>query len=290
MFRMNARLAWVVLSVMPVIIVVTVVFRIKARQAYRDVRTKLAKINAFIAENISGMRLVQIFRQERRKLQEFDDVNTEHLQASMREMKVYAVFRPAMELIGSLAMALLIWVGAGDVIRGITEFGTLFAMINYLEMFFRPINDLTEKYNIMQSAMASAERIFQILDTEPGIKEPDVAQRIPRVTGRIEFKNVWFAYVGEEWVLQDISFVIEPGETAAFVGATGAGKSTIMNLITRFYDVQRGQILLDGVDIRNPQGRTAPEHRPGDARCVPVFRHHSGQHPTGQQGHHRRAD
>lgn len=250
MFRLNTRLAWVAMSVLPVIVLITVIFRIKARQAYREVRTRLAKINAFIGENVSGMRLVQIFRQERRKLQEFDQVNADHLRASMKELKVYAVFRPAMELIGSLAMALLIWVGGGDVIRGITEFGTLFAMINYLEMFFRPINDLTEKYNIMQSAMASAERIFQVLDTEPGIKDPAVPKKLTAVQGRIEFKNVWFAYVGEEWVLKDVSFVIEPGQTVAFVGATGAGKSTIMNLITRFYDVQRGQILLDGTDIR----------------------------------------
>lgn len=250
MFRLNARLAWVSLSALPVIILITVVFRIKAREAYREVRAKLAKINAFMAENISGMRLVQIFRQEKRKLKEFDQVNTEHYQASMKELKVYAVFRPAMELLGSLATALLIWVGGGDVIRGVTEFGTLFAMINYLEMFFRPINDLTEKYNIMQSAMASAERVFQILDTEPAIKDLAEPKHLPAVKGRIEFRNVWFAYHGEDWVLEDVSFVIEPGETAAFVGATGAGKTTIMSLITRFYDIQRGQILLDGVDIR----------------------------------------
>jgi len=250
MFRLDTRLAWTAMSTLPVIVAITVVFRVKARAAYREVRTRLARINAFMAENISGMRLVQIFRQEKRKLREFDEVNTDHLQASMKELKVYAVFRPAMELLGSLAMTLLIWVGGGDVLRGAVEFGTLFAMINYLEMFFRPINDLTEKFNIMQSAMASAERIVQILDTEPGIPEPAQPKKLPSLQGRIEFKNVWFAYVGEEWVLKDVSFVIEPGETAAFVGATGAGKSTIMHLIARFYDVQRGQILLDGVDIR----------------------------------------
>ncbi len=250
MFRLNTRLAWVAMAAIPFIVGMTIVFRLKARAAYREVRVKLARINAFLAENISGMRLVQIFRQEKRKLGEFDDVNKEHLKASMRELRVYAVFRPAMELLFSLAMALLIWVGGGDVIRGVVEFGTLYAFINYLEQFFRPINDLTEKYNIMQSAMASAERIFQILDTEPGIPEPAQPKALGEVRGRIEFKNVWFAYVGEEWVLKDVSFVIEPGETAAFVGATGAGKSTIMNLITRFYDIQRGQILIDGVDIR----------------------------------------
>lgn len=250
MFRLNPRLAWVSLATLPLIVAVTAVFRIKAREAYRETRVRLARINSSFAENISGMRLVQIFGQEKRKFQEFDQINTDHYEASMRELRVYAIFRPAMELIYSLAMAILIWAGGGQVLQGAVEFGVLYAFINYLEQFFRPINDLTEKYNILQASMASAERLFLILDEEQGI--PQVEDPVPmgKVEGRIEFKNVWFAYVGEEWVLRDVSFVVEPGQTVAFVGATGAGKSTIMNLLSRFYDIQKGQILIDGQDIK----------------------------------------
>ena len=250
MFRLNSRLAWVCMATLPLIVVLTAVFRIKARAAYRETRVRLARINANFAENISGMRLVQIFRQEKRKFKEFDAVNAHHYQASMRELQVFAIFRPCMELVYSLAMAILIWVGGGQVLQGAVEFGVLYAFISYLEQFFRPINDLTEKYNIMQASMASAERIFLILDENPAIAEVEDPIPMGDVKGRIEFRNVWFAYVGEEWVLRDVSFTVEPGETVAFVGATGAGKSTIMNLLSRFYDIQKGQILIDGQDVK----------------------------------------
>lgn len=250
MFRLDLRLALVSMATLPLIVVITAVFRIKARQAYRETRVRLARINANFAENISGMRLVQIFRQERRKYKEFDDVNSDHYQASMRELRIFAIFRPSIELVYSLAMAILIWVGGGRLLQGAVEFGVLFAFISYLELFFRPINDLTEKYNIMQASMASAERIFLILDEEPAIAEVSEPLPMGEVQGQIEFRNVWFAYVGEDWVLKDVSFTVQPGETVAFVGATGAGKSTIMNLLSRFYDIQKGQILIDGQDIK----------------------------------------
>ena len=250
MFRLNVTLAWVSLATLPLIAVLTAIFRIKAREAYRVTRVRLARINSNFAETISGMRLVQIFRQEKRKYKEFADINHSHYRASMRELKIFAVFRPSIELVYSLAMALLIWVGGGQLIRSTVEFGVLYAFINYLEMFFRPINDLTEKYNILQASMASAERIFLILDEEQAIPEVENPIALGEVKGHIEFKNVWFAYVGEEWVLRDVSFTVEPGETVAFVGATGAGKTTIMNLLSRFYDIQKGQILIDGKDIK----------------------------------------
>jgi len=250
MFRLDVRLAWVSMATLPLIVVITAIFRIKARAAYRETRVRLARINATFAENIAGMRLVQIFRQERRKFKEFDDVNRSHYRASMQELKVFAIFRPSIELVYSLAVAILIWVGGGQLLRGVVDFGVLYAFVNYLELFFRPINDLTEKYNIMQASMASAERIFLILDEPPAIQEIDNPRPMGEVKGHIEFRNVWFAYVGEDWVLRDVSFTVEPGETVAFVGATGAGKSTIMNLLSRFYDIQKGQILIDGQDIK----------------------------------------
>ena len=250
MFRLDVRLALVSLATLPLIVAITAVFRIRAREAYRETRVRLARINAYFAENIAGIRLVQIFRQERRKSREFDEVNSSHLRASMRELNVYAVFRPSMELVYSLAVAILLWFGGGQLLRGVVDFGVLYAFVNYLELFFRPINDLTEKYNIMQASMTSAERIFLILDEEPAIAEIEDPRPMGEVKGHIEFKNVWFAYLGEDWVLRDVSFTVEPGQTVAFVGATGAGKTTIMNLLSRFYDIQKGQILIDGQDIK----------------------------------------
>lgn len=250
MFKLDVRLTLASLAVLPVIVVITAVFRIKARVAYRETRTRLARINANFAETISGMRVVQIFRQEKRKYREFEQINGDHYQASMRELMVYAIFRPAINLVDLLAKVLLIWVGGNLLLNRSLEFGVLYAFVSYIEMMFRPINDLTEKFNILQASMASAERIFQILDEKPAIQDPPNPVPLGEVKGRIEFKNVWFAYVGEDWVLKDVSFAVEPGQTAAFVGATGAGKTTIMSLLTRFYDIQKGQILIDGRDIR----------------------------------------
>jgi ATP-binding cassette subfamily B multidrug efflux pump len=251
MLKMNVALALVSFAMLPVIFWVTAVFRMKARDAYRAVRVRLARINATMAENISGMRIIQIFGREAKKLQEFDEVNRDYFRAGMQELKVYAIFRPAMDLISSLALALLIWFGGRRVMWGTLEFGMLFAFTNYLQQFFRPINDLTEKYNIMQSAMASAERIFMLLDADEVEPDPAETMSLSRPKGEIEFQNVWFTYNDRDWVLRDVSFRIEPGETCAFVGATGAGKTSIISLIGRMYEISRGQILIDGVDIRN---------------------------------------
>ena len=249
MLQLNTRLALVSFILMPLVIIATIIFRIKAREAYREVRVRLARINATLSENITGMRTVHIFHQMKKKYREFNEINHAHYRASFRELKIFAVFRPFIDLVYFMALALLIWYGGGNVIQGLIPFGVLYAFIQYIEMFFRPINDMAEKYNIMQSAMASSERIFQLLDTPVDIKSPQ--QPVPaKIEGKIEFCNVWFAYNPGEWVLRDVSFTIEEGQTIAFVGATGAGKTSIINLISRLYDIQKGQILIDGVDIK----------------------------------------
>jgi ATP-binding cassette subfamily B protein/subfamily B ATP-binding cassette protein MsbA len=250
MLRMNYKLALVSFTVIPLIVLAAAIFRLKAREAYRAVRVKLAKINATLSENISGMRIIQIFKKEDFKYREFEAINKEHWVSSMKELFVFAVFRPSMDLIYSLALALLIWYGGARVLGGALTFGVLFAFVNYIDSFFKPIMDLTEKFNILQSAMASSERVFLLLDEEEGIKNMEEPLNIGKIKGEIEFKNVWFAYKDENWVLRDVSFKIKPGETAAFVGATGAGKTSIISLISRLYDIQKGEILIDGKSIK----------------------------------------
>ncbi|HOJ83666.1 MAG: ABC transporter ATP-binding protein [Dethiobacteria bacterium] len=250
MLQMDRRLALVSMVTLPLIGAATVLFRIKARQAYRQVRTKLAAINADLQENISGMRIIQIFNQQLNQYRQFDRINREHYQANMQEVWTFAVFRPTIDLFQSFAIAVLLWYGGGQVIRGALQFGVLFAFINYIQQFFRPISSMTEKYNVMQSAMASSERIFQLLDRSEIISDPDMPVWLPEIKGRVELKNVWFAYEGENWVLKDVSLAVEPNQTVALVGATGAGKSSIINLLSRFYDAQKGSILIDGIDIR----------------------------------------
>lgn len=250
MLRLNLRLALICFTLLPVVILATIWYRTRARDAYREVRTRLARINATLQENISGMRIVQIFHQEKKKYEEFDQINTAHFQASFRELKVFAVFRPLLNSLYTIGLAVLIWFGGGDVLEGVLEFGVLYAFIEYIKMFFEPINNLAERYNVLQAAMASSERIFQLLDTKPDITSPEQSAPV-EIQGKIEFRNVWFAYNPGEWVLRDVSFTIEKGQTIAFVGATGAGKTSIISLISRLYEIQQGQILIDGVDIKS---------------------------------------
>ncbi|SHK01235.1 ATP-binding cassette, subfamily B [Anaerobranca californiensis DSM 14826] len=260
MLRLNLRLALTVFSILPIVLFASLFFRIKAREAYREVRTRLARINANIAENISGMKIVQIFNQQQKKFNQFDEINKGYLASSLKEIKVFAVYRPFIDLLYYLALTILIWFGGGSVLRGTLEFGVLFAFVSYVQMFFQPINDLTEKYNILQASMASSERIFQLLDKEEDIKNPQNPVPLTKVEGKIEFKNVWFAYKEGEWVLRDVSFTINPGETVAFVGATGAGKTSIISLISRFYDIQKGEILIDGVNIKDVNQQELRKH------------------------------
>lgn len=251
MFKMNITLALISLSFIPLVLVASIVFRKKIRVVYRLGRAQIAKINSRLNENISGIRTIQIFEKQEKVSRQFDEINKEYLDTTRKQIKLFAIFRPSMEVIRSLGIATVIYYAGGQVISGVIEFGVLYAFIEYLQKFFQPILDLTEKYNIMQSAMASSERIFTVLDEKSFIENKNKTVKIKDITGKIEFKNVWFAYENNDWVLKDISFTINPGEAIAFVGATGAGKSSIINLITRFYDVQKGEILIDGRNIKD---------------------------------------
>ncbi len=251
MLNMNAKVALVCFLVIPLIVISASIFRVKVRYAFRQTRVKLAKINATLSENISGIKLIQIFNNEAYKYSEFEEINKEHKKASMQELLVFAIFRPTMDLLYSLALSILLWYGGAKMLSGQISFGVLFAFVSYIEQFFQPINDLTEKFNILQSAMASSERIFLLLDEKEGIENKEAPEKLGKIKGEIEFKNVWFAYNDENWVLRDVSFKISPGETAAFVGATGAGKTSIISLLSRLYDIQKGEILIDGKNIKD---------------------------------------
>lgn len=251
MLYINWRLALVVLVVVPLLVAVTIWFKTNARESYRKVRTRIARINAFLQEHISGMATVQLFNREPAVMAQFDRINADHRQAHIESIFYYAVFFPAIELIGAVGIGLIIWSGGGQVLQGQLTIGALIGFIQLSQRFFRPISDLSEKYNILQSAMAASERIFKLLDTPVMITSPANGARPRPVKGHIEFRHVWFAYQDDEWVLRDVSFEVRPGERIAIVGHTGAGKTTITNLLLRFYDVQHGQILVDGVDVRD---------------------------------------
>ncbi len=251
MFSLSWQLTLIALSVVFPLIYATVIFRRKVRTAFRDVRFYLAKMNAFLQEHISGILVVKIFSKEKRTMEEFTKINYDHTKANKKSVFYYSIFFPVVELIGALSGALIIWYGGGEAIKGALTIGILISFIQYSEMFFRPIRDLSEKYNIMQTAMASSERIFKLLDRQAVIRDPDKPIALNDCKGNIEFKNVSFAYVKHDYVLKDISFNIKQGEKVAFVGATGAGKSSIMNLICRFYDAQKGEITVDDINIKD---------------------------------------
>ena len=264
MLLLDWRLALVSFAVLPFVFVAAILFRRKVRDAYRDIRTRLARINAFLQERITGIGVVQLFRQEQSTAERFERINESHLKAHLRSITYYALFFPVIELLTAVAVALILWYGGLRALEGTMSIGVIAAFLQYVRRFFRPIQDLSEKYNILQNAMASSERVFRLLDREPAIVESSNPIIPAEIQGRVEFEGVWFRYPGpenedpetgdgpgNEWVLQDISFRADPGERLAIVGATGAGKSTIVNLLLRFYDPQRGRILLDGVDIRD---------------------------------------
>jgi ATP-binding cassette subfamily B multidrug efflux pump len=260
MFSMSWQLALVSLSVLPILFYGTFLFRKKAREAYREVRIQIARINAFMQEHITGMVVDQIFNREKKSFDKFEKINAAHRDANIHSIFYYAIFYPGVELIGALAIGLIVWYAGGNALGGAITLGTVMAFLQFNEMFWRPIRDLSEKYNIMQTAMASSERVFKLLDDKTIIPEPASPIALPTVRGEIEFRNVWFAYNGDAHVLKDVSFKIAPGETVAIVGATGAGKSSTINLLSRFYDVNKGQILIDGVDIRSINTKDLRKH------------------------------
>ncbi|MGO9403115.1 MAG: ABC transporter ATP-binding protein [Terriglobales bacterium] len=285
MMKMNWKLALITFAVLPVIVYVTKIFRDKVRDSYRRIRTAIARINAYLQEAVSGMLVLQLFNREKRAFNKFSAINASHMEAYKDAILAYALYYPVVEILSAIAIASIIWFGGGDVIRGVATLGVLVAFMQYAQRFFRPIQDLSEKYNILQSAMAAGERVFKLLDTKAEVTSPAITKE-PQGPGRIEFDHVWFAYGNKsaaekpadsssrlgpfdfaqgrlagapvptqsggepDWVLRDVNFVLEPGETVAVVGHTGAGKTTLISLLMRFYDVQRGAIRIDGVDIR----------------------------------------
>jgi ATP-binding cassette subfamily B protein len=239
--------------VLPFVAITTFLFRGLIRRAYRDIRVRLARINAFTQEHVSGIRVVQLFGREKPVLARFKQVNADHLEAHLRSITYYALFFPIIEVLTAVALALILWYGGGETLRGTMTVGVVAAFLQYTRRFFRPIQDLSEKYNILQGAMAASERIFELLDTQPEVQDDPEPLHLPAPgRGEIEFRDVWFRYGDEDdtWVLKGVSFTARPGERVAIVGATGAGKSTIISLLMRFYDATRGEILFDGVPIR----------------------------------------
>jgi len=250
MLTMNLRLALLTFTVIPVLFVFTMIFKRKVRAAFRLVRKWLAQINAFVQENITGMSIVQVFNREAKNYEIFKDINWQHTRAYIKMIFYYAVFYPAIELISAIALAIVLWQGGILKSVGLTTYGALVAFIQYAQMFFMPISDLSEKYNVLQSAMASSERIFNLLDTKPEIVSPPQAKWSEPFLGKVEFKNVYFAYNEPDYVLKDVSFLINPGEKIAIVGHTGAGKTSIINLLARHYDIQEGKIYVDDIEVR----------------------------------------
>jgi len=253
LFWLDWRLALVTFAILPMLAALTLWFKIRARQSYRDVRVRIARINAFLQEHITGMSVLQLFNRERRAYEDFGEINRAHRDANVRAIFYYAVYYPMIELVTALGLGLIIWYGGGQVLAGILSIGALVAFLQNAERFYQPLADLSDKYNILQAAMASSERIFRLLDREPAIVSPADAFAPPpgeTVRGEIELDRVGFAYLPGEPVLEDVSFRVAPGETVAVVGHTGAGKSTLANLILRFYDVDSGAVRVDGIDVR----------------------------------------
>lgn len=250
MLVLDVRLAAISFVLMPLVIGLTVLCQKIARNIYRLYRTRLTDINTFLSEHLSGMKIIQIFGRQERKFEEFHDKNTKLYKAFYREMLMYAVFRPLIYILSILSLMIVLWFGSKNVFDEIISVGTLYIFSNYIRSFFDPIQELAEQFSTLQSSIASAEKIFTVMDEDEFIPEVENPKQPDKIIGKIEFDHVWFAYDGENYVLKDVSFVINPGEKVAFVGATGAGKSSILNLIGRYYDIQKGHIYIDGIDIR----------------------------------------
>ncbi|HHU77930.1 MAG: ABC transporter ATP-binding protein [Caldicoprobacterales bacterium] len=251
MLSLDIQLALIGFTVIPFIALITNIIKKKMKANFIAIKSLTGRINGFFAENIAGMKLVQIFNMQKDKENEFQVLNNKYYAASLTRLKLNSILRPSIEIFNTLAIALLVWYGMGRIINRSLDLGVLYAFTNYIKQFFAPINDLAEKYNTIQSAVVSADRVYELLDQKDSLEDYDSGIQVGRLEGSIEFKNVWFAYNEGEWVLKDVSFRIEKGQTAAFVGATGSGKTTIINLISRFYQVQKGEILIDGININD---------------------------------------
>jgi len=267
MFSMNWKLSLVTLSVLPFLFYGTFLFRKKARETYRDVRIQIARINTFMQEHITGMLVDQLFNREHKSYSKFSDINAAHRDANIRSIFYYAVFYPGVDLIGAVAVGLIIWYAGRNALEGAVSIGTVMAFVQFNEMFWRPIRDLSEKYNILQTAMASSERLFQLLDDKTILNIPPNPLPLKQVRGDIEFRNVSFAYhtpadpaLTPHWILKNISFRIQQGQTVAIVGHTGAGKTTMINLLSRFYDIQQGEIFIDGINIQHVHPKDLRKH------------------------------
>jgi ATP-binding cassette subfamily B protein len=249
MFYLDWELTLISLSTVPLLLWATNVFKNGIKRTFNDVRTQVAALNVFVQEHLTGMRIVQIFNREKTEMKNFEEINRKHMDANIRSVWYYSIFFPVVEILSAISIGLIVWWGTGDILTGHASFGTLVAFIMYINLLFRPIRELADKFNTLQMGMVSSERIFKVFDTLSGTQHGNRAAE--SIKGNVEFKNVWFAYNDEDWVLKDVSFKANAGETIAFVGATGAGKSTIINLINRFYEVTRGEVLIDGINVKD---------------------------------------